>query len=324
MFGQRTSRVERTIIYTFALLALGLGLGWALAPWCGYAVIPMWLWAMWVIWLRPQDRDTHGRFVAILIGLSVAFTPLACTKQIGSGEQILALQNTFAQAPGRIDTVDTTVATAATQTGDAATAISTAARDGKAVTLKVAQPDQAAKITPFFDTIGNWAQKLLGVRDDLTGVRVELQALRADVAAGQAAQKLMGEKITGLEQDKSDLADELAAVKNEFQTKLMWWRIIISVLGAVVAGILFAWTRIRMAIGVIIGTAFVVCILWVFGQIDLYLWWILGGIGSVALLYQLGDTLYRKTPTLTWGQAFVQALITPPGEDWKPAAPKGL
>ena len=260
----------------------------------------------------------YGKFYPLWFIVLSTLMLCACENKVTDNSGAIAgYQTTFAQAPGRINAVDTTVATAATQTGDAATAINTAAMDGKAVTLKVAQPDQAAKITPFFDTIGNWAQKLLGVRDDLSGVRVELQALRADVAAGQAAQKLMGEDNTALKKANEGLAADLAAAKNEFQSTLMWWRIIISVLGAVVAGILFAWTRIRMAIGVIIGTAFVICILWLFGQIDLYLWWILGGIGGVALLYQLGDTLYRKTPELTWGQAFVQALITPPSEDWQ-------
>lgn len=140
--------------------------------------------------------------------------------------------------------------------------------------------------------------------------------LKRDEAQKKADEANKAE-IKAIREENAELKKELAKVNTEVQRSIRWVKFIVVIGTPIVAGMLFAWGRVRLATSIgLVGGAVLLC-LWAFQIIDLYKWWfVLGGVGA-CLGYTAIETIYRKTKEkLSWWDALVRSVLTPPTQDW--------
>lgn len=298
----KLSRLEKSLFAAVALLVpalvvfFALNWAWAVVVYgLGMILVLLWLW-------RSQGRDSRtGRFLIKMLILS-AFVALG-------GCQAPRFDAPWAQADTHAESIGEKVNAAATQVSGTAAEIVTTAREGRNATPEAIRP----KLDPFWSRIVASGHMLYLQSDALIAVRKDIDALRAEVQAGQRELKstlaALEDEKTGRAKDNKAWEEKLAKANGKWEAgfRTISWLAIVSIGISVALGFMLHDFRISIAGGA--GGMAVVIACMVVGQIQAWLPWVAGGLVVLAIAWVLIEAAIRRS--------FWQAIRTSPVQDFE-------
>lgn len=294
------SRLEKTLFAAVALVAPALAVffafnwAWAVVVYgLGMILTLLWVW-------RSQGRDPRtGRFLIKVLILGAFVTLGGC--------QSPRFDAPWAQADTHAESIGEKVNAAATQVSGTAAEIVTTAREGRNATPEAVRP----RLDPFWSRIIASGHMLYLQSDALIAVRKDIDALRAEVQAGQRELKntliALEEEKAGRAKDNQVWEQKLAKANSKWETgfRTISWLAIVSIGISVALGFMLHDFRISIAGGA--GGLAVVVVCMIVGQIQAWLPWVAGGLVAVAIAWVLVEAAIRRS--------FWQAIRTSPVQD---------